>query len=76
MIELDASSTQRQPELANFFVSCDGCEYDLRFDYFDQIRTCPQCGKIVRLSKEYQEFLRKEKLEILQWLNLVKETIG
>ena len=76
MINLDVPAQQRKPELANFFVECEGCEYDLRFDYLDQIRPCPQCGKTISLSKEYQEFLRREKQETLQWVKTVRESIG
>jgi hypothetical protein len=76
MITLDVPAQHRKPELANFFAACEGCEYDLRFDYLDQIRVCPQCGKTVSLSRDYRAFLRREQQQTLQWVKTVRESIG
>jgi predicted amidophosphoribosyltransferase len=62
LIDLD-STAARKPDLHNFFVCCDVCEYDLRFDFYDQIRICPRCGTEASLSPAYQNFLRKEKVD-------------
>jgi hypothetical protein len=76
MIELDESTLPRKPDLANFFVECDGCGYDLRFDYLDQSRSCPKCDKITSLSPAFQAFLRKEKADALQWVRVIREQMG
>ena len=73
MTELNESTPQRKPDLVNFFVECNGCGYDLRFDYLDQTRICPQCGKTISLSKEYKDFLRQEKEETRRWLAGLRE---
>ncbi len=63
MIELD-STAARKRDLVNFFYDCHGCDYTLRFDFYDQVRVCPQCGRENSLSPAYQDFLRREKVDI------------
>lgn len=74
MIKLDVSTVTRTPELHHFFYQC-GCEYDLRFDWLDQSRKCPKCGEVVRLSEEFQEYLRRQRQETTEELKESAERI-
>jgi hypothetical protein len=75
MVELETAAFNRKPDLANFFYDCDGCDYTLRFDWYDQVRDCPKCGRSNSLSPANQAFLRKEKEEIRRWLRSLSEQI-
>ena len=74
MIELDTSAI-RKPDLYNFFYECPQCGFDLRIDYYDQVRTC-RCGQVVQLSRAYVAHLRREKEQIRERMNALAEQIG
>lgn len=45
--------------LRNFFKECQ-CGRDLRFDYLDQVRVCPDCGRQVHLSEATKRYLQRD----------------
>lgn len=45
--------------LRNFFHQCR-CGYDLRFDYLDQVRVCPECGRRTELSDATKKYLLRD----------------
>jgi len=51
-------------KLGNFYYECDGCNHNLRFEDTTQVLTCPNCGRTVQLSSEYQKFLVAERARI------------
>ena len=74
MIELDTDAI-RTPDLHNFFYECPSCGQDLRIDFYDQIRVC-QCGQVIQLSEDYQDFLRQEKADLQRKIRLRDEQMG
>jgi hypothetical protein len=49
--------------IRNFFKTCL-CGYDLRFDFLEQHRTCPGCGRENHLSPGTQAYLRNDLAKI------------
>lgn len=75
MIDLDTAAVARKRDLAKFFVECSSCGFDLRFDYYDQTRKCPQCSELTRLSEEYQEYLRRQRQETVEEVKAFAERL-
>lgn len=51
-------------KLGNFYYDCEGCTYTLHITDTAQVQQCPQCGREVRLSPAYQQFLIDERARI------------
>lgn len=52
--------SERLLKLRNFFYVCGTCGYDLRFDFLEQTRICPQCGQVMTLPKALKKNLSKQ----------------